>query len=241
MICFTPPRPGSSSTRCGRRGRCSCTAGRSGSTARRARVPVTEDEPRTAYGDYGVGKAEIEALLQRETLAGGVPSVVLHPGHITGPGWPVITPAGNLDPGVVARARARRAAAAARPRPRRPAPRPRRRRRPGVRARAHPPGGDRLELPRRLRAGDDAARAGHGRRRLVRPRAGARVRRLAGVRAARGGGPRRASPTTTSARSIAASIDRARDVLGYAPRYSSLEALHEALGWLVADGQVEIA
>jgi len=26
--------------------------------------------------------------------------VVLHPGHISGPGWPVITPAGNLDPGV---------------------------------------------------------------------------------------------------------------------------------------------
>src|SRR5580658_3003565 len=62
------------------------------------RVPVTEDEPRTAYGAYGTGKAEIEALLRRETLAGGVPAVVLHPGHISGPGWPVITPAGNLAP-----------------------------------------------------------------------------------------------------------------------------------------------
>jgi NAD(P)-dependent dehydrogenase (short-subunit alcohol dehydrogenase family) len=40
------------------------------------------------------------SLLHRETIAGGVPSVVLHPGHISGPGWPVITPAGNLDPGV---------------------------------------------------------------------------------------------------------------------------------------------
>ena len=28
-----------------------------------ARVPVTEDEPRTAYGEYGTGKAAIEALL----------------------------------------------------------------------------------------------------------------------------------------------------------------------------------
>ena len=64
------------------------------------RVPVTEDEPRTAYGEYGTGKAEIEALLRRETLAGGVPAVVLHPGHISGPGWPVITPAGNLDPAI---------------------------------------------------------------------------------------------------------------------------------------------
>src|SRR3954468_1925685 len=62
-----------------------------------ARVPVTEDEPRTAFGDYGTGKAAIEALLHRETIAGGVPSVVLHPGHICGPGWEVITPAGNLD------------------------------------------------------------------------------------------------------------------------------------------------
>jgi nucleoside-diphosphate-sugar epimerase len=49
-------------------------------------VPVTEDEPRTAYGEYGTGKAEIEALLHRETLAGGVPAVVLHPGHISGAG-----------------------------------------------------------------------------------------------------------------------------------------------------------
>src|SRR5918997_1316904 len=64
---------------------------------RAARVPLTEDEPRTAYGEYGVQKAAIEALLHRETRSGGVPSVVLHPGHISGPGWSVITPAGNLD------------------------------------------------------------------------------------------------------------------------------------------------
>src|SRR6185437_6195561 len=31
-----------------------------------ARVPVTEDEPRTAYGAYGEGKAAIEALLWRQ-------------------------------------------------------------------------------------------------------------------------------------------------------------------------------
>src|SRR6266700_2936250 len=100
------------------------------------RVPVTEDEPRTAYGEYGTGKAEIEALLHRETMAGGVPAIVLHPGHISGPGWPVITPAGG--------------------------------------------GGG--QLPRGGRAGDDAARPGHRRRAVVRPRAGAGLRRLGGVR-----------------------------------------------------------
>ena len=41
-------------------------------------------------------------------------------------------------------------------------------------------------------------------------------------------------------RSITASIARAREVLGYAPRYSSLDALHEALAWLVANGQADV-
>jgi nucleoside-diphosphate-sugar epimerase len=41
-------------------------------------------------------------------------------------------------------------------------------------------------------------------------------------------------------RSIAASIDRGRDVLGYRPRYSSLDALRESLRWLVAGGHVDV-
>jgi hypothetical protein len=34
----------------------------------------------TAYGDDGVGEGRGQALLWRETPAGGVPSVILHPG-----------------------------------------------------------------------------------------------------------------------------------------------------------------
>jgi nucleoside-diphosphate-sugar epimerase len=41
-------------------------------------------------------------------------------------------------------------------------------------------------------------------------------------------------------RSITASVARAQKVLGYAPRYSSLDALHEALAWLVANGQADV-
>jgi nucleoside-diphosphate-sugar epimerase len=41
-------------------------------------------------------------------------------------------------------------------------------------------------------------------------------------------------------RSIAASIERARSVLGYAPRYSSLDALRESLRWLVEHGQADV-
>lgn len=64
-------------------------------------VPITEDDPRTAFGEYGTGKAEIERLLLAEARRpDGVPSVILHPGHITGPGWPMINPQGNLDLGV---------------------------------------------------------------------------------------------------------------------------------------------
>jgi nucleoside-diphosphate-sugar epimerase len=60
-------------------------------------VPVVEDSARSAFGDYGVGKAQAEALLLEESRGGGVRSTVLHPGHISGPGWPLINPAGNID------------------------------------------------------------------------------------------------------------------------------------------------
>jgi nucleoside-diphosphate-sugar epimerase len=63
-------------------------------------VPVTEDSARTPFGEYGTGKAAIERLLLDATHSGGLRSTVLHPGHISGPGWPIINPAGNLDPGV---------------------------------------------------------------------------------------------------------------------------------------------
>jgi nucleoside-diphosphate-sugar epimerase len=63
-----------------------------------AAVPAAEHEDREPWGDYGVGKAAIEDLVLAEAQRpDGVPSAILHPGHISGPGWPVINPAGNLD------------------------------------------------------------------------------------------------------------------------------------------------
>jgi nucleoside-diphosphate-sugar epimerase len=59
-------------------------------------VPVREDEAREAFGSYGTNKAAIERLLL-EQVREGVPATVLHPGHISGPGWNLINPAGNLD------------------------------------------------------------------------------------------------------------------------------------------------
>jgi nucleoside-diphosphate-sugar epimerase len=203
------------------------------------RVPVTEDEPRTAYGDYGTGKAEIETLLHRETRAGGVPSIVLHPGHISGPGWPVITPAGNLDPAVWT------CLATGKPL-------------------ALPDHG--LGVLHHVHA-DDVAQAFE--RALHRPAAigdsfhvvaeqAMTLRGLAtGVAQWFGREPvlefvdwaefdRQTDPGHAQAtrehtfRSITASVARSRDVLGYQPRYTALQALREALAWLVANGQADV-
>ncbi len=64
------------------------------------KVPATEDQPRRPFGEYGIEKANIEAYLLREARFAGFPATVLHPGHITGPGWVCINPAGNFDPKV---------------------------------------------------------------------------------------------------------------------------------------------
>ncbi len=61
--------------------------------------PLREDDPKEPFGPYGTQKAAIEEFLHAETRSGGLRSTVVHPGHISGPGWPVITPLGNLDPG----------------------------------------------------------------------------------------------------------------------------------------------
>lgn len=207
---------------------------------RAARVPVAEDEPRTGFGEYGSNKVAIEALLHRETLAGGVPAVVLHPGHICGPGWPVITPAGNLDPD------AWRRLATGEPL-------------------ALPALG--LGVLHHVHA-DDVAQAFE--RALIRPEAvGASFHVVAeqamtcrGLAEAVAGwfdreavldlvgwdelerrvGSEHAAATREHVdRSIAASIERGRAVLGYAPRYTSLEALRESLRWLVEHGQADVA
>jgi nucleoside-diphosphate-sugar epimerase len=164
---------------------------------------------------------------------------VLHPGHITGPGWPVITPAGNLDPGVW------RALSLGEPLPL-----------PGLG----------LGVLHHVHA-DDVAQAFE--RALTRPAAigssfhvvaeqAMTLRGLAHVVAGWFGhepvldlvdwsvfesriGTEYARQTHEHvSRSISASIERARTALGYTPRYTVPEALREALDWLVANGQVDV-
>jgi nucleoside-diphosphate-sugar epimerase len=66
-------------------------------------VPTTEDQPRCPFGEYGVQKAQIEAYLLKEARLRGFPATVLHPGHIVGTGWAPLNPAGHFNPRVFAR------------------------------------------------------------------------------------------------------------------------------------------
>jgi len=63
-------------------------------------VPATEETPRHPFGEYGINKAAIQDYLLNQARRNGFPATVLQPGHIVGPGWIPINPAGNLDPNI---------------------------------------------------------------------------------------------------------------------------------------------
>ncbi|SEE73421.1 NAD-dependent epimerase/dehydratase family protein [Ruania alba] len=65
-----------------------------------ATVPATEDQPLNPFGSYGTQKAAIETYLLEEARRTGFPTTVVRPGHICGPGWVPLNPAGHFDPGV---------------------------------------------------------------------------------------------------------------------------------------------
>lgn len=59
-------------------------------------IPTLESQPRHPFGQYGIQKAAIEKYLLEESKA-GFPATILHPGHIVGKGWPPLNPAGNFN------------------------------------------------------------------------------------------------------------------------------------------------
>lgn len=60
-------------------------------------VPATEDQPHNAFGEYGTQKAAIESYLLGEARRSGFPATVFRPGHIVGPGWAPLNPAGHFN------------------------------------------------------------------------------------------------------------------------------------------------
>lgn len=60
-------------------------------------VPTTEAAERRPFGDYGIKKAQIEQDLLHEARQNGFPASIIHPGHIVGPGWNPLNPAGHFN------------------------------------------------------------------------------------------------------------------------------------------------
>ncbi len=202
-------------------------------------VPTTEEQPRRPFGDYGIKKAAIEAYLLDEARRHGFPATILHPGHIVGPGWAPLNPAGHFNPRVFAQlARGEELAL--------------------------PNLG--LETVHHVHADDVAAifMAALGSRstalgesfHVVSPAAltlrgyaeavarwfgrEARLRYLPWEEWRAGVSADEAQATWDHiAHSPNCSIAKARRLLDFQPRYSSLQAVYEALRWLIAHGEVE--
>jgi nucleoside-diphosphate-sugar epimerase len=204
-------------------------------------VPTREEDARSPFGDYGTQKARIEELLLAESgTPGGLRSSVLHPGHITGPGWAMVNAAGNFDLDVWHRL------ATGQP--------------------VEVPNFG-LETVHHVHA-DDVAQAFQ--RALDRPQASAgnsyhvvseKALTLRGIATAVAGwfgqeahlrflpfeefrsstSPRNADASYDHiSRSPSMSIGKAQRELGYSPRHTSLQAIAEGLQWLISDGQLDV-
>ena len=203
-----------------------------------AETPTRESDARRPFGAYGLAKAQIEHDLLSEARRSGFPATVLHPGHIVGVGWAPLNPAGHFNPEVFTRL-----------------------------ARGEPltlPNFG-LETVHHVHADDVAQgferalthwRAAVGEAfHLVSPRAltlrgyAEAVSGWFGREAALEYAPFEAWRTGVLAedaqatwehiaRSPNISTEKARRALGYTPRYSSLEAVREALDAMIAAGAV---
>jgi nucleoside-diphosphate-sugar epimerase len=205
-----------------------------------ASVPTTEAQPRTPFGDYGIQKAAIEAYLLGEARRTAFPATVLHPGHIVGPGWAPLNPAGHFNPSVFTRLAA--GAELALPNL-------------GLETVHHVHADDVAQAFERALAQWSAAvgESFH----VVSP-AALTLRGYAEAVASWFGQRARLRflpwpewcTTVTEAEANATwdhiahspncSIAKAERLLEYRPRYSSLQALYEAVQWLIDDGQVRL-
>jgi nucleoside-diphosphate-sugar epimerase len=203
-------------------------------------VPTTEAQPRTPFGDYGIAKAQIEAYLLDEARRTGFPATVLHPGHLVGPGWAPLNPAGHFDPAVFTQLAA--GAELALPNL-------------GLETVHHVHADDVAQAFERALAhwGAAVGESFH----VVSP-AALTLRGYAEAVAAWFAQPvrltflpwqewRETVPEADAdatwdhiAHSPSCSIAKAERLLEYRPRYSSLQAVHEAVRWLIGDGQVRL-
>ena len=204
-------------------------------------VPVTEDQPRQPIGDYGIKKAAIEAYLLGEARQKGFPATCILPGHIVGPGWVPLNPQGNFNPQVYAHLG--RGDEITLPNQ-------------GTEVVHHVHADDVAQLFMKALASwkEAVGQSFHA----VSP-AALTLRGYAESVAAWFGKPARlkflpweewrTAVSPEDAQSTLAhlehspncySIAKAQHLLDYQPRYSSLEAVHESVQWLVANGVIDL-
>jgi nucleoside-diphosphate-sugar epimerase len=200
-------------------------------------VPAAESDPRNAFGEYGTNKAAIETWLLSEARV-GFPATVFRPGHIVGPGWAPLNPAGHFNVEVFSRIK--RGEEIALPNF-------------GLETVHHVHAEDVAQVAFRAIGKRDAA-VGEAFNTVS-----AQALNLRGYAEAMyrwfghepkityqpfeqwkaGERPEDAEATWEHiSRSPAHSIDKARKLLGYEPKYSSLAAVQEAVTWLIENGRV---
>jgi nucleoside-diphosphate-sugar epimerase len=203
-------------------------------------VPTPEDAPKQPFGEYGIQKATIETYLLAQARTNGFPATLIHPGHIVGPGWAPLNPAGNFNLAVFSTL---------------------------ARGEALSLANFGLETVHHVHADDVAAMfmgaianwsASVGESFHAVSAGAVSLRGYAEAmsrwfghepnlaflpydRWAEGQNAEDAKATWEHiARSPNCSISKAQRLIGYAPRYSSLQAVQEAVGWLMENGQIRI-
>jgi len=202
-------------------------------------VPAGEDRPHNAFGDYGTQKSAIELYLLDEARRNGFAATVFRPGHIVGPGWDPLNPAGHFNSAVFSQIA--RGEELVLPNF-------------GIETVHHVHADDVAQIvmgaiANRSVAVGEAFNAVSGGALNLRGYAEAMYRwfghepRLGFLpfeqwKALQD--PKEAEATWEHIiRSPSHSTEKARRLLGYAPRYSSLGAVQEAVAWLVDNGRVE--
>jgi nucleoside-diphosphate-sugar epimerase len=200
-------------------------------------VPATESDPLNPFGEYGTNKAAIETWLLGEATS-GLPVTVFRPGHIVGPGWAPLNPAGHFNVDVFSRIK--RGEELALPNF-------------GLETVHHVHASDVAQMAfraigKREAAIGEAFNTVSAQALNLRGYAEAmfrwfghepKIRYLPFEEWKAGERPDDAQATWEHiGRSPAHSIEKARQKLGYAPQYSSLGAVQEAVTWLIENGKV---
>lgn len=97
LICFTPESAAQLADALTRTGALLLHCGTIWVHGSSTTVPTREESPRRPFTEYGQAKAVIEDDLLRRSRRGELRATVIHPGHISGPGWVPINPAGNVN------------------------------------------------------------------------------------------------------------------------------------------------